>query len=91
MAPEYTPTSPQYFYNNTYARNHMDGVFYGTGGDTHHVGDTFVSNGGNADMLWWFHPSRVSSRWIPNMKDVTFVGGKHANTTMGKGAQNIGQ
>ena len=76
IAPKYTPDEPQYFRNNTYYRNSLDGVFYGVGGDTHHVGDTFVSNSGTADMLWWFFPSRESSRWIPNLKDVTFMGGK---------------
>jgi plastocyanin len=76
IAPTYTPDEPQYFRNNTYYRNSLDGVFYGVGGDTHHVGDTFVSNSGTADMMWWFFPSRESSRWIPNLKDVTFMGGK---------------
>lgn len=75
IAPTYTPETPQYFRNNTYYRNQLDGVFYGVGGDTHHVGDKFVSNGGSADLLWWFFPSRESSRWIPNLKDVSFVGG----------------
>ena len=39
IAPKYLPETPQYFHDNTYTRNHMDGIFYGVGGDTHHVGD----------------------------------------------------
>jgi len=75
IAPKYTPSTPQYFRNNTYFRNQLDGVFYGVGGDTHHIGDKFASNSGTADLLWWFFPSRESSRWIPNLKDVVFAGG----------------
>ena len=86
IAPKYLPETPQYFRGNTYARNHMDGVFYGVGGDTHHVKDNFVSNSGNGDLLWWFFPSRESSRWIPNMKDVTFTGGMY---NPGKGARKL--
>ena len=86
IAPKYLPETPQYFHGNTYTRNHMDGIFYGVGGDTHHVGDNFVSNSGNGDLLWWFFPSRESSRWIPNLKDVTFTGGKY---NPGKGARRL--
>ena len=75
IAPKYLPDTPQYFRNNTYYRNLLDGVFYGVGGDTHHIGDKFSSNSGTADLLWWFFPSRESSRWIPNLKDVHFHGG----------------
>ena len=84
IAPNYEPDTPQYFHNNTYARNHMDGVFYGVGGDTHHIGDRFASNSGNGDINWWFFPSQHKSRWIPNLKDVTYVGGRW---DCGKGAR----
>lgn len=77
QVPKYIPKTPQYFHGNTYARNNLDGVFYGNGGDTHHIDDRFVSNDGSADFTWWFFPSRYESRWIPNIKNNVFLGGKH--------------
>ena len=87
VVPTYKPTTPQYFHDNTYARNGMDGVMYGKGGDTHHIRDIFASNSGNGDLLWWFFPSKRSSYWIPNLKDVTFEGGHRALNAVG--ARNL--
>lgn len=75
ILPMYTPTFPQYFRNNTYGRNKGGGVFWEIGGDAHHVRDKFVANGGEADLLWWFFQDfNMENRWIPNVKDCTFVG-----------------
>ena len=75
--PNYSPPSPQYFYNNTYFKNGGNGLFYKKGGDNHHVFSKFAENG--VDIFWLKYKTHDSSRMIPNVKDCTFWGEKDQN------------
>lgn len=87
--PNYSPPSPQYFYENTYHNNGGNGLFYKKGGDNHHAFSKFVSNG--VDIFWkkysthnvphtapaqapWNGEEFTTSRWIPNVRDCYFWG-----------------
>jgi hypothetical protein len=74
--PNYSPPSPQYFYNNSYFRNGGNGLFYKQGGDNHHVHSKFAQNG--VDLFWIKYSTHDDSRLIPNVKDCAFWGGRGA-------------
>ena len=70
--PNYSPPSPQYFYNNSYFKNGGNGLFYKKGGDNHHVFSKFAENG--VDIFWKKYHTHDDSRLIPNVHDCIFWG-----------------
>eukprot|EP00039_Didymoeca_costata_P018192 m.332487 g.332487 ORF g.332487 m.332487 type:complete len:4620 (+) comp16956_c0_seq1:136-13995(+) len=74
--PNYSPPSPQYFHNNSYFKNGGNGLFYKQGGDNHHVFSKFALNG--VDVFWTKYKTHDESRYIPNIQDCTFWGGRGA-------------